>query len=90
MQKTSALKQWFEESFPFDLNVLKEISSEPIPNHLKRWWFAIGGTPLYLFIIQALTGIILTFYYVPNPAEAFDSVAHITTTVRIYGLFLDL
>lgn len=87
MQKTSAFKQWFEESFPFDLNVLKEISSEPIPNHLKRWWFAIGGTPLYLFIIQALTGIILTFYYVPNPAEAFDSVAHITTTVR-FGWFI--
>lgn len=87
MQKATAVKEWFVESFPFDLNVLKEISSEPIPNHLKRWWFAIGGTPLYLFVIQALTGIILTFYYVPNPAEAFHSVAHITTEVR-FGWFI--
>ncbi|NIR47865.1 cytochrome bc complex cytochrome b subunit [candidate division KSB1 bacterium] len=87
MQKTETFKQWFAESFPFDLNLLKEISSEPIPNHLKRWWFAIGGTPLYLFVIQATTGIILTFYYVPNPAEAFESVAHITTSVR-FGWFI--
>ncbi len=87
MQKLTAVKEWFAESFPFDLNVLKEISSEPIPNHLKRWWFAIGGTPLYLFIIQATTGIVLTFYYVPNPAEAFNSVAHITSEVR-FGWFI--
>ena len=87
MQRLAAVKEWFSESFPFDLNVLKEISSEPIPNHLKRWWFAIGGTPLYLFVIQATTGIVLTFYYVPNPAEAFNSVAHITSEVR-FGWFI--
>ncbi|MFQ5706523.1 MAG: cytochrome bc complex cytochrome b subunit [bacterium] len=87
MQRIAAIKAWFVESFPFDLNLLKEVSSEPIPNHLKRWWFAIGGTPLYLFVIQATTGIVLTFYYVPNPAEAFSSVAHITTQVR-FGWFI--
>ncbi|MCG8604126.1 cytochrome b N-terminal domain-containing protein, partial [bacterium] len=87
MQKIAAFKEWFIESFPLDLNLLKEVSSEPIPNHLKRWWFAIGGTPLYLFVIQAITGIVLTFYYVPNPAEAFNSVAQITTEVR-FGWFV--
>jgi len=87
MQRIRAAKEWAVDSFPFDLNVLKEMSSEPIPNHLKRWWFAIGGTPLYLFIVQVITGIILTFYYVPHPAEAFNSVAHITTQVR-FGWFI--
>ncbi|MFQ5629514.1 MAG: cytochrome bc complex cytochrome b subunit, partial [bacterium] len=87
MQKINAVKDWFAESFPIDLNILKEVSSEPIPNHLKRWWFAIGGTPLYLFVIQAITGIVLTFYYVPDPAEAFNSVARITTEVR-FGWFI--
>lgn len=87
MQKTGTLKEWFAESFPIDLNIFKEVSSEPIPNHLKRWWYAIGGTPLYLFIIQAITGIILTFYYVPHPAEAYNSVAYITTEVR-FGWFI--
>ena len=87
MQTVRAIKEWASESFPFDLDILKEMSSEPIPNHLKRWWFAIGGTPLYLFIIQAITGIILTFYYIPHPEEAFDSVVHITTQVR-FGWFI--
>jgi len=87
MKKLNSFKTWFAGSFPIDLDILKEISSEPIPNHLKKWWFAIGGTPLYLFVVQALTGIILTFYYVPDPAEAFQSVAYITTHVR-FGWFL--
>ncbi|MFQ5606099.1 MAG: cytochrome bc complex cytochrome b subunit [bacterium] len=87
MQKAAGIKEWFAESFPIDLNILKEISSEPIPNHLKRWWYAIGGTPLYLFVIQAITGILLTFYYIPDPVEAFSSVARITTEVR-FGWFI--
>jgi len=87
MKFLRAIKEWAAESFPFDLNVLREMSSEPIPNHLKRWWFAIGGTPLYLFMIQVVTGILMTFYYVPNPESAYDSVAHITTTVK-FGWFI--
>jgi quinol-cytochrome oxidoreductase complex cytochrome b subunit len=87
MQVVNNVKKWVVESFPFDLDILKEISSEPIPNHLKRWWFAVGGTPLYLFIIQVTTGIILTFYYVPYPTEAFNSIQTITTQVR-FGWFL--
>ena len=87
MQFRESVREWAKVSFPFDLDVLKEISSEPIPNHLKRWWFAIGGSPLYLFIIQVITGIMMTFYYVPDPDEAYASVAYITTTVK-FGWFI--
>ena len=81
------VKNWAVESFPFDLELLKEISSEPIPNHLKKWWFAVGGTPLYLFMVQVITGIFLTFYYVPTPTEAYNSVEFITVQVR-FGWFI--
>ncbi|NUO80844.1 hypothetical protein HUU05_12260, partial [candidate division KSB1 bacterium] len=64
MAALQSIKTWAKDSFPIDLDVFKEMSSEPIPYHLKRWWFAVGGTPLYLFVIQAITGIMLTFYYV--------------------------
>jgi ubiquinol-cytochrome c reductase cytochrome b subunit/cytochrome b6 len=87
MQVLTGIRDWAKESFPFDLDVLKEISSEPIPNHLKRWWFAIGGTPLYLFAVQVITGILMTFYYVPDPADAYSSVAYITSTVK-FGWFI--
>jgi len=87
MPALRSIQTWAKESFPLDLDVLKEMSSEPIPYHLKRWWFAVGGTPLYLFVIQAVTGIMLTFYYVPEPAEAYNSVARITNEMP-FGWYL--
>ncbi|MCI0587274.1 MAG: cytochrome b N-terminal domain-containing protein [Planctomycetes bacterium] len=48
---------------------------------MRRWWFALGGTPLYLFLVQVVTGILLTFYYVPSPDRAYDSVRRITEEV---------
>ncbi|MBL7112837.1 MAG: cytochrome bc complex cytochrome b subunit [Bacteroidales bacterium] len=71
---------WLKESFPVDQEALVKISSEPIPNHLKRWWWALGGAPLVFFVIQVITGIMLIFYYVPDPENAYDSVAYITHT----------
>lgn len=76
-----------EQMFPFDLEILSAAGSEPVPHHLKKWWFCLGGTVLYLFIIQVVTGIALTFYYVPTPAEAYLSVANITQEVR-FGWFI--
>lgn len=72
---------WIGERIPFDWDHLKPISNEPIPNHLKFWWYCLGGTPLYLFLIQVVTGVALTFYYVPSPDYAYDSVKRITEEV---------
>jgi quinol-cytochrome oxidoreductase complex cytochrome b subunit len=80
-------KKWFNESFPIDQEAIIKISSEPIPNHLKRWWWALGGTPLYLFLVQVITGIMLIFYYVPEPDEAYDSIKYITDTAS-FGWFI--
>lgn len=74
----SSLIKWFDERVPFDWEQLKHFSSEPIPQHLKLWWYCLGGTPLYLFLVQVVTGIALTFYYVPDPAKAYESVRYIT------------
>jgi quinol-cytochrome oxidoreductase complex cytochrome b subunit len=73
-------KKWFNESFPIDQDAIIKISSEPIPNHLKRWWWALGGTPLYLFVVQVITGVMLIFYYVPEPDEAYESINYISNT----------
>lgn len=76
------LVKWFQQSFPVDGEALKEMSSEPIPNHLKKWWWALGGTPLYMFIVQLITGFLLVFYYVPDPDQAYESVRKITEEVQ--------
>ncbi|MBI2951923.1 cytochrome bc complex cytochrome b subunit [bacterium] len=73
--------------FPFDWELLRHAGAEPVPYHLKKWWFCLGGTVLYLFIVQVVTGIALTFYYVPSPAQAYASVAAITREVR-FGWYI--
>ncbi|MBC8425654.1 cytochrome bc complex cytochrome b subunit [bacterium] len=77
----------FDELVPVDWSKLAEAGDEPIPHHIKKWWFCLGGTPLILFVIQILTGALLAFHYVPAADQAYDSVARITTEVR-FGWFI--
>jgi quinol-cytochrome oxidoreductase complex cytochrome b subunit len=81
-----ALRIWVRERMPLHLAQLKEMTNEPVPNHLKRWWFCLGGTPAYLFVVQIVTGILLAIYYQPSPASAYDSVKYITDEVA-YGWY---
>jgi len=83
----AGLRQWIHERIPVSGVQLEELTNEPVPNHLKRWWFCLGGTPAYLFVVQIVTGILLAFYYQPAPATAYESVAHITDHVT-YGWYI--
>jgi ubiquinol-cytochrome c reductase cytochrome b subunit len=44
-------------------------------------WYTLGAVLLTLFTIQVATGILLLIYYVPNPAEAFQSVERIMNEI---------
>jgi quinol-cytochrome oxidoreductase complex cytochrome b subunit len=74
----STLRQWLHERVPISGVQLRELTNEPVPNHLKRWWFALGGTPAYLFVVQIVTGILLAFYYESAPQRAYESIEFIT------------
>ena len=76
-----------EALFPLDWELIRHAGAEPVPYHLKKWWFCLGGTPFYLFVVQVITGIALTFYYVPTPEDAYESVAAITHDVR-FGWYI--
>lgn len=73
-----SIGQWFADRIPISGDQLRELTNEPVPNHLKRWWFCLGGTPAYLFVVQIFTGILLAFYYQPAPETAYDSIRYIT------------
>ncbi len=74
----SRVAAWFQERVPVSGAELRELTNEPVPNHLKRWWFALGGTPAYLFIVQIATGILLAVYYQPSSTSAYQSVRYIS------------
>lgn len=83
----AGLRGWLADRLPVDPESIRHLTNEPVPNHMKRWWFALGGTPAYLFVVQIVTGILLAFYYQPSPSTAYESVHHITHEVP-YGWYL--
>lgn len=82
----ASLASWFQERVPIRGEQLRELTNEPVPNHLKHWWFCLGGTPAYLFVVQIATGILLALYYQPAPEVAYESVRFISQDVT-YGWY---
>jgi len=67
---------WLNERFGWR-SVWETIFLRKIPH--VNWWYTLGSATLFVAINQAITGILLTLYYVPTPDHAYDSVVYITT-----------
>ena len=59
--------------------------NEPVPGG-SRWAYVFGSCLLFIFIMQAVTGILLMFYYVPSADHAYASTQYIIHEVD-YGWF---
>jgi quinol-cytochrome oxidoreductase complex cytochrome b subunit len=72
---------WFDERF--DVRIpLQSFLKKPVPKHAIRWYFCLGGITFALFVIQGITGILLSLYYKPTPGEAYESILFIMNNVR--------
>ena len=72
---------WFDERF--DVRIpLEAFLKKPVPKHAIRWYFCLGGITFALFLIQGVTGILLSLYYRPTPGEAYESILFIMNNVR--------
>ena len=47
-----------------------------------NWWFTLGSASLFLGLLQGITGMLLSVYYVPTPDHAYDSITFIMTGVQ--------
>jgi quinol-cytochrome oxidoreductase complex cytochrome b subunit len=65
-------------------SIRRSLLDRPVPLHALRFWYCFGGLTLLTFIIQVLTGIVLTLYYVPTPEKAYASVFYLSHYVS-YG-----
>ncbi len=65
-----------------DNNWIDYIQKE-LPEHLEWWPYTLGAIPLTLFGLLIGTGLLLTFYYVPAPEKAYDSVEQITHDIYL-------
>ena len=64
----------------------KTLLDEPIPGGAS-WIYVFGSATLFLFILQAITGMFLAVYYAPTPDHAYDSVQFIEQQVS-FGWFV--
>ncbi len=73
--------EWVDERYQVSEPMAK-ILSKPVPKYALHWWYCLGGITAFLFVVQAVTGIMLAFYYKPTPDAAFASIQYIETQVR--------
>jgi cytochrome b6 len=72
---------WLDERF--DVRVpLEGFLKKPVPKHAIRWYFCLGGITFSLFLVQAVTGILLSLYYRPTSEGAYESILFIMNNVR--------
>jgi ubiquinol-cytochrome c reductase cytochrome b subunit len=80
--------EWLDERTGIK-QIVRRALDEPIRGG-ARWSYVFGSALLLLFVIQALTGIFLTMYYVPSADHAHVSVAYIQKAVPGGGLIRGL
>jgi quinol-cytochrome oxidoreductase complex cytochrome b subunit len=71
--------KWFVERTRIEPIITTKITERAITP-----MYCLGGLTFLFFVLLAVTGIMLSMYYRPEPEAAFDSVQEITMSVR-YG-----
>jgi ubiquinol-cytochrome c reductase cytochrome b subunit len=70
-------------------SAIREFLYEDIPGS-SGWHQVFGSIAVFLFMVQAFTGILLAFNYAPTPGDAYNSLRYIVTEVTggrlIHGL----
>lgn len=55
-----------------------------VPRHALNPIYCLGGMTFLLFVVLAVTGMLLAMYYIPTPEGAYESIRTIAKTVP-YG-----
>ena len=75
---TARIGAWLDERVGWR-KIWETIFLRKVPK--VNWFYTLGSATLFVAINQAVTGILLTVYYVPTPDHAYDSVQFIITQV---------
>jgi cytochrome b6 len=78
--QTSA--EFLAERFPVKkMDFHSMVEKKEVPVHRLSWGYFTGGLALFFFMVQAVTGLMLLFYYQPTVSDAHASVEYITNHV---------
>ena len=63
----------------------RRVMDRPVPGGIN-YFYCFGGITFTLFIVQVLTGLLLSTHYNPSEAEAYASIQNLDLTVPLGGL----
>ena len=63
-------------------DAMEDQNNRVVPAHATNYIYCFGGIAFVLFVILAITGILLAVYYQPQPDDAYSSVLNIATHVQ--------
>lgn len=75
----SALYRWLNQRLDL-AGVRRSLLDREVPDPLT-WWHTLGSASLAVFVLQAVTGVVLATYYAPSPAHAYASIQYIEREV---------
>jgi quinol-cytochrome oxidoreductase complex cytochrome b subunit len=74
----SRLYQWIDDRL--GLTTIYNVTLDrKVPK--VNWLYTLGSASLFLFVMQAVTGVFLSIYYVPSPESAYNSIQYIMNDV---------
>ncbi len=74
----SKVYEWLDERLGLGM-IYTTVLDRKVPK--VNWFYTLGSATLFLFTMQAVTGVFLTVYYVPSPDHAYDSIQYIMNGV---------
>ena len=76
-----AVVQWLDERYPFT-KAVDEAMYQRVPNFANAFYYCFGGMVFVLIVLQLLTGILLSLYYVPDASSVGGGAAPAYTSVN--------
>ncbi len=75
----STLFRWFDERLDV-AGLRRALLDREVPDRLT-WWHTLGSASLAVFLLQAVTGMVLATYYSPSPDHAYASIQYMDRVV---------
>ena len=73
-----AAARWLDHRIGFSTDIVP-VLKHPVPRQLEGpmgWWYVFGSASLTLFLVQILTGILLSLVYVPSADQAYETLLY--------------
>jgi ubiquinol-cytochrome c reductase cytochrome b subunit len=72
-EKLVDVAMWLERRLHL-VKLWETTAGHPIPKSSASWFYTFGSMTLLCFVIQILTGIVLSLVYIPSAAGAYESL----------------